>query len=108
MTFAFKKIKTLTFFFFLFLNFNLSSNAHVKGTFSKEKEAEKKSLELGCNGTHKNMDKWLPCENEKELHKFLNKKGSTRGDNLASSLAWIFIVSSSLGILWLSIFKTKK
>ena len=80
----------------------------MKGIFSSEQEALTKSLELGCNGTHKNMDKWLPCENEKELHKFLNKKGLTRGDNLASSLAWIFIVSSSLGILWLSIFKTKK
>ena len=80
----------------------------MKGTFSSEQEALTKSLELGCNGTHKNMDKWLPCENEKELHKFLNKKGSTKGDYLASSLAWIFIVSSSFGILWLSIFKTKK
>ena len=80
----------------------------MKGTFSSEQEALTKSLELGCNGTHKNMDKWLPCENEKELHKFLNKKGSTSGDNLASSLALIFILSSSFGILWLSIFKTKK
>ena len=80
----------------------------MKGTFSSEQEALTKSLELGCNGTHKNMDKWLPCENEKELHKFLNKKGSNKGDNLSISLAWIFIVSSSFGILWLSIFKTKK
>ena len=73
MTFVFKKIKTLTFFFFLFINFNLYSNAHVKGTFSTEKEAEKKSLELGCEGIHKNQDKWLACENEKELHRYLRK-----------------------------------
>ena len=73
MTFVFKKIKTLTFFFFLFLNFNLSSNAHVKGTFSTEKKAEKKSLELGCEGIHKNQDKWMPCKNEKELHIYLRK-----------------------------------
>ena len=45
----------------------------MKGTFSKEKEAEKKSLEIGCSGIHKNQDKWLPCENEKELHKYLRK-----------------------------------
>ena len=45
----------------------------MKGTFSSEKNAEKKSLELGCIGTHKNKDKWLPCENEKELHKYLRK-----------------------------------
>ena len=103
-----KSLKVLSFFYLLFFNFSSYSIAHMKGTFSSEQEALTKSLELGCNGTHKNMDKWLPCENEKELHKFLNKKGSTKGDNLASSLAWIFIVSSSFGILWLSIFKTKK
>ena len=45
----------------------------MKGTFSTQKEAEKKSLELLCVGTHKNQDKWLPCENEKELHKYLRK-----------------------------------
>jgi|TARA_B100000282_G_scaffold7367_1_gene5168 hypothetical protein len=71
MTFVFKKIKTLTFLFFIFINLNFSSYAHMKGTFSTEKEAEKKSLELGCVGTHKNQDKWLPCENEKELHRYL-------------------------------------
>ena len=73
MTFDFDKIKTLTFLFFIFLNFNLSSNAHMKGTFSTEKDAEKESLELGCEGIHKNQDKWLPCENEKELHRYLRK-----------------------------------
>ena len=71
MTFVFKKIKTLTFLFFIFINLNFSSYAHMKGTFSTEKEAEKKSLELGCVGKHKNQDKWLPCENEKELHRYL-------------------------------------
>ena len=73
MNFVFKKIKILTFFIFLLLNLNLSSQAHMKGKFSTEKDAEKKSLELGCPGIHKNQDKWLPCENEKELHKYLRK-----------------------------------
>ena len=71
MTFVFKKIKTLTFLIFIFINLNFSSYAHMKVTFSTEKEAEKKSLVLGCVGTHKNQDKWLPCENEKELHRYL-------------------------------------
>ena len=71
MNLVFKKLKILT--FFLFINFNLSSNAHIKGTFSIKKDAEKKSLELGCVGIHKNQDKWLPCENEKQLHKHLRK-----------------------------------
>ena len=73
MAFDFVKIKTLTFLFFIFLNFNLSSNAHMKGTFSNEKDAEKESLELGCEGIHKNQDKWLPCKNENELHRYLRK-----------------------------------
>ena len=60
-------------FFYLFLNLNSFSYAHIKGKFSSEKNAAKKSLELGCIGTHKNNGKWLPCENEKELHKYLRK-----------------------------------
>ena len=73
MTFDFNKIKILIFFFFLVLNFNFPSNAHLKGTFSNKKDAEKQSLELGCIGIHKNQNKWLPCENEKELHRYLRK-----------------------------------
>ena len=73
MTFVLKKIKTLTFLFFIFINLNFSSHAHMKGTFSTEEDAEKESLKLGCVGIHKNQDKWLPCENEKELHKYLRK-----------------------------------
>ena len=69
--FVFKKLTILT--FLLFLNSNFSSHAHMKGIFYTEKNAEKKSLELGCIGIHKNKDKWLPCENEKELHKFLRQ-----------------------------------
>ena len=55
------------------VNFNNYLHAHMRGKFSSEKEAEDKSLELGCEGTHKNQDKWLPCKNEKELHKYLRK-----------------------------------
>ena len=68
-----RKTKFFIFFFFLTLNFNLFSHAHLRGTFSYEQDAAKRSLELGCEGTHKNQDKWLPCENEKELHKYLRK-----------------------------------
>ena len=45
----------------------------MRGTFLSEKEAEKRSLELGCEGIHKNQDKWMPCKNEKELHIYLRK-----------------------------------
>jgi len=45
----------------------------MKDTFSSEQDAENRSLELGCEGIHKNKDKWLPCKNEKELHIYLRK-----------------------------------
>ena len=54
-------------------NYNNYLHSHMRGKFSSEKEAQNKSLELGCKGTHKNQDKWLPCKNEKELHKYLRK-----------------------------------
>ena len=40
----------------------------MRGTFLSEEDAENRSLELGCEGIHKNQDKWMPCKNEKELH----------------------------------------
>ncbi len=59
---------------FLFpLNFNSYLHAHMRGTYISEEEAENRSLELGCEGIHKNKDKWMPCKNEKELHIYLRK-----------------------------------
>ena len=66
-------LKFFIFLFFLSLNFKNYSNAHMKGTFSSEKEAKNKSLEIGCEGIHKNKGKWLPCKSEKELHMYLRK-----------------------------------
>ena len=45
----------------------------MRGTYLSEEDAENKSLELGCEGTHKSKDKWLPCKNERELHIYLRK-----------------------------------
>ena len=68
-----RNFKFFIFLFFLSLNFYSYSHAHMRGTFSSEQEAEIRSLELGCDGIHKNQNKWLPCENEKELHRYLRK-----------------------------------
>ena len=65
--------KFLIFLFLLSLNFNSYSLAHTRGTFRSEEDAEKRSLELGCEGIHKNQDRWMPCKNEKELHIYLRK-----------------------------------
>ena len=73
MRIIFRNFKFFIFLFFLSLNFNSYSLAHMRGIFLSEEEAEKKSLELGCEGIHKNQDKWLPCEDEKELHRYLRK-----------------------------------
>ena len=70
---VFRNFRIPIIYLYLFLNFSSFSYAHMKGTFTSENKAAKKSLELGCIGTHKNKDKWLPCENEKELHKYLRK-----------------------------------
>ena len=68
-----RNFKFFIFLFLLFLNFNSYSLAHMRGTFLSEEEAKKRSLELGCEGIHKNKDKWMPCKNEKELHIYLRK-----------------------------------
>ena len=68
-----RNFKFLIFLFFLSLNYSSYYLAHTRGTFLSEEDAEKRSLELGCEGIHKNQDKWMPCKNEKELHKFLRK-----------------------------------
>ena len=68
-----RNLKFFIFLFFLPINFNIYSHAHIRVTFLSEKEAEKISLELGCEGIHKNQDKWMPCKNEKELHLHLRK-----------------------------------
>ena len=61
------------FLIFLSLNFYTYSHAHMRCTFLSEKDAKNRSLELGCEGIHKNQGKWMPCKNEKELHIYLRK-----------------------------------
>ena len=73
MRIIFRNFKFFIFLFFLSLNFNNFLYAHIRGTFLSEEDAENRSLELGCEGIHKNQDKWMPCKNEKELHIYLRK-----------------------------------
>ena len=68
-----KYFKFFTFLFLISLNFTSYSHAHIRGIFISEEDAEKRSLELGCEGIHKKKDKWMPCKNEKELHIYLRK-----------------------------------
>ena len=68
-----RNFKFFIFLFFLSLNFNNFLYAHISGTFLSENDAKNRSLELGCEGIHKNQDKWMPCKNEKELDIYLRK-----------------------------------
>ena len=69
------KLKLINF-FFIFFGFNLidiSSKAHFRGFYSTEMEANEKANELGCIGSFKLNQMWMPCESEKELHKYLRE-----------------------------------
>ena len=69
------KLKFINLFVFILL-FNLihtKLRAHYQGYYSTKSEAIEKARELGCLGTFKLKEFWMPCDNEKELHKFLRK-----------------------------------
>ena len=67
------KLINLLFIIFGFNVFNIKLMAHPRGYYSTEGEAKEKAKELGCIGTFKLKKMWMPCENEKELHKYLRK-----------------------------------
>ena len=45
--------------------------AHTRGIYKNPTDAKDQSSQLGCEGIHKNGEYWMPCSNEKELHKKL-------------------------------------
>ena len=48
--------------------------AHGKGLYSTEAEAQARADEIGCTTVHQNNEKWMPCANERELHRQLRKQ----------------------------------
>ena len=52
---------------------DIESKAHLKGNYLTESEAKEKARELGCSGIFKLKEMWMPCNSEKELHKYLRK-----------------------------------
>ena len=69
------KLKLINVFviFFGFNVFDIESKAHLRGNYLTKSEAREKAKEIGCIGTFKLKEMWLPCHNEKELHKYLRK-----------------------------------
>ena len=52
---------------------DIELKAHLKGSYSTKSEAKEKAKDLGCSRTFKIKEMWMPCENEKDLHKHLRK-----------------------------------
>jgi len=48
--------------------------AHGKGLYSTEAEAQARADDIGCTSVHQNNGKWMPCEDERELHQQLRKQ----------------------------------
>jgi len=47
--------------------------SHSRGIYETKEKAVERSVEIGCTGYHQSGKKWMPCENESELHKALRK-----------------------------------
>ena len=48
--------------------------AHGKGLYSTQEAAEKRAKELNCSGTHQNNGKWMPCQDEADLHRAMRRQ----------------------------------
>jgi len=48
--------------------------AHMKGMFKTRQEAERRAAELKCKGAFAMGSLWMPCANERALHKALQNQ----------------------------------
>ncbi|SBO44434.1 DUF3721 domain-containing protein [Cyanobium sp. NIES-981] len=48
--------------------------AHSKGLYRTQAEAEQQARKLGCSGTHRNNGLWMPCSSERHLHQELRQQ----------------------------------
>ena len=48
--------------------------AHSKGIYPSKADAEQRAAEIGCTSVHQNNGKWMPCTDERELHRQLRKQ----------------------------------
>ena len=50
------------------------SFSHSKGIYETKAEAENRASEIGCALVHENKGHWMPCADERELHRQLRKQ----------------------------------
>ena len=48
--------------------------AHGKGLYATEAEAQQRAAEIGCTTVDENNGRWMPCADERELHRQLRKQ----------------------------------
>ena len=48
--------------------------AHGKGLYATEAEAQQRATEIGCTTVHENNGRWMPCADEREIHRQLRKQ----------------------------------
>jgi hypothetical protein len=48
--------------------------AHAKGLYATEAEARQRAAEIGCTTVHENNGRWMPCADERQLHRQLRKQ----------------------------------
>lgn len=52
----------------------VSVGAHSRGIYVSRTDAEVRAKEIGCITVHQNNGKWMPCSDERELHRQLRKQ----------------------------------
>ena len=57
-----------------FVVYTMASHAHGKGIYQSKADAEQRAGEIGCTTVHQNTGKWMPCTDERELHRQLRKQ----------------------------------
>lgn len=55
------------------IGLTLPAQAHTRGLYATKQEAEKRAAELKCKGTFPMGTLWMPCANERALHKALQQ-----------------------------------
>ena len=47
---------------------------HSKGLYATKAEAQQRATEIGCTSVHESNGRWMPCADERELHRQLRKQ----------------------------------
>ena len=59
---------------FAFAVYPMASLGYSKGIYQSKAEAEQRADEIGCKSVHQNNGNWMPCADERELHRQFRKQ----------------------------------